>query len=134
MYCGQTAPTTSIYTIWTDSDKTSFEGWISKFKNVSRFDEFVLDKTNVAIASKKNLCYTITRNTNNSTAAFTFSVQDCGKKAQPVCMIQKQSVYPGQAIPKFPCVKSIGLNRKKRTADWESNPKPNGRKQPIWDF
>ena len=111
----QPAPTTSIYPIWTDSGKKVLSDWISNFKKVPHFDEFVFDETNGATSGKQNLCYTITPNTNSSTPPLTFSLHDCEKKAQPVCTIQRKSVYPGQSLPKFPCLKPSGPNRKKRS-------------------
>ena len=123
IYYAQTAPETAMFSIWTDSDKKSNGDWISRFKKVPTFDEFVLDETNGATSDKQSLCYTLTLNTNSSTPPLTLNSQDCGEKAQPVCVIQKKSVYPGQPIPKFPCVKTTRLNRKKRQSD-STAPKP----------
>ena len=102
--------------MWMDSDVKSDDDWISKLKNSPNFDKFVVDGTKGSSSGKPDWCYTITSNTNGSTPPLAFNSEDCDKKAFPICVIERKSVYPGQPIPKFPCVKTSKLSREKRSS------------------
>ena len=92
--------------MWMDSNIEPADDWISKFRKVQNFDQFVIDTTNGSTSGRQDLCYTIAKTSDNPIQQLTFNSTDCFTMALPICLIERTNVNLGLPLPRFPCVTS----------------------------